>query len=277
MVTVRAEAGPGCDLPGMVGAAFRQIARVHARMSFHDPASELSLLNREARGRSIRVSPDTWAVLSIAKRMFVESGGLFDVTVAPELARWGYLPRVARASRSATMNDVEMGTGRTVRFRRPLVVDLGGIAKGYAVDLAVRALVRAGASRGSVNAGGDLRVFGDRSETVHIRHPGDLSASIPVLELRDAAVATSATYFTRRRVAGRLLSPIVHPLTHRPCRARSSVSVVAVTCVIADALTKVVLLAGEQAFPLLRRFLASAAIIAPDGRVLHSESQAHVA
>jgi len=89
--------------------------------------------------------------------------------------------------------------------------------------------------------------------------------------MRDAAVATSATYFSRRRVRGRFVSPIVHPSRRVPCRRTSTASVVAPTCIVADALTKIVLLAGEAGFPLVRRFSASAIIITRQGRIIRSE------
>lgn len=274
IVTVRAASGDPRDLRRGVDRAFNAIARVQALMSFHDPSSELSLLNGEAHRRMMRVSPHMWTVLRAARRLFLASGGLFDATVAPHLVRWGYLPGDSQALPRAagTMADVEWHPDRTVRFARPLLVDLGGIAKGYAVDLAVRTLRRAGVRHGSVNAGGDLRVFGPASQIVHVRHPRLPQACVPLAEVTDSAMATSAMYFSRRRVRGRLVTPVVDPVRRVACRTASTVSVIAPTCLVADALTKVVLLAGEAAFPVVRRFSASAVIVTPEGRVVCSES-----
>lgn len=255
-----------------VQAAFRQLERVHALMSFHDPSSELNRLNREAHRRTVAVSSETYAVLALAREIAAASGGLFDVSVAPQLVRWGYLPSFGgAASCRGTTADIELSSGRRVRFARPLLVDLGGIAKGYAVDRAVEALRDAGVVRGVVNAGGDLRVFGPCAETVHVRHPRRPGMLLPLAALRDGAMATSATYFSRRRVRGRQVSPVVHRADGRPCLRAFSASVVAPTCAVADALAKVVLLGGKDAFPMLDTFSASALILTPNGRVLVSE------
>lgn len=139
-----------------------------------------------------------------------------------------------------------------VRATAPIDIDLGGIAKGYAVDCAVNALRRAGARAGLVNAGGDLRVFGTGAWTpVRVRHPGDPAVAAPLFELQDAAVATSGDYFCD---GGNLID-------HRARRTRryaGSVSVVAPSCMLADALTKIVVLAPARAPALLASYGAHA-------------------
>jgi thiamine biosynthesis lipoprotein len=250
-----------------IEAAFAAIARTQASMSFHDPNSELSVLNREAHNHRVPVSEDLFAVLSLARRIHDASDGAFDVAIAPELVRWKYLPRHGRMSGGGTFENVELDPSRTVRFAVPLLIDLGGIAKGYAVDRAVDALRDAGIRRGVVNAGGDLRVFGDQSELVHVRHPQAPGTCVPIAELRDGSIATSAPYFSKRRVQGREVTPIVDPAARAACTSSRSVSVIAPTCVIADALTKVVALRGVRSVPVLDRFDASALILNADGAV----------
>jgi len=110
-----------------------------------------------------------------------------------------------------------------------------------------------------------LRVFGDQSEIVHVRHPQAPGVCIPIAELRDNAIATSAPYFSKRRHRGRDVTPIVDPIARDACTASRSVSVLAATCVVADALTKVVTLRGERSLPVLERFDASALILNADG------------
>ena len=80
------------------------------------------------------------------------------------------------AADSAGWRDIELVDGNGVRFARPLRVDLGGIAKGYAVDLAVRTLQELEIDRIAVNAGGDLRIAGLQPRTIHLRHPQNLRA-----------------------------------------------------------------------------------------------------
>ena len=241
-------------------------------MSFHDPTSELSRLNGDADRHEAFVSDETFAVLTLASEMFHASAGAFDVTIAPELVAWGYLPRLRSGSRHGTMADVELGPGRRVRFTRKLLIDLGGIAKGYAVDRAVDALREAGVSQGIVNAGGDLRVFGPHSALVHVRHPRTPHACVQLARVRESALATSALYFSRRRVRGRLVSPIVDHRGRVPCLETASVSVVAPTCAVADALTKVVLVRDADSSSVLQRFSASAIALEPDGRIVTLEA-----
>jgi thiamine biosynthesis lipoprotein len=130
-------------------------------------------------------------------------------------------------------------------------IDLGGIAKGYAVDLAVEALLAAGAKSGCVNAGGDLRVFGAEALPVAVR-----SAHVPTLAatrlmLRDEAMATSGSYFSSRSHEGRQVSALLDARDARPVVGSRSASVRAPRCVLADALTKVVLATGDAAHPAL--------------------------
>ena len=273
IVEVVVGGAPRAVLHRGVDAAFRAVSRVHDLMSFHDPESELSRLNREARHRAVRVAPETFAVLALARQVAEASEGLFDTTIAPQLVQWGYLPAFNDAvpERQGTIADVEFRPGRRVRYARPLLIDLSGIAKGYAVDLAVEALRMAGVARGVVNAGGDLRVFGPGAETVHVRHPRRPGLLVPLASLREAAVATSADYFSRRLVGGRWVSPIVHPGHGAPRVRAGSVSVVAPICAVADALTKVVILGGTAAFPILKRFSASALVLTTDGHIVVSE------
>jgi thiamine biosynthesis lipoprotein len=159
---------------------------------------------------------------------------------------------------------VELLDGRRVRFRRPLRIDLGGIAKGYAVDRAVAALGAAGVEAALVNAGGDLRAFGARPWSVALRHPLSPARSAHGLELRDEALATSAAYFSRRRCGTGEVSALLDPRSGRPWLGAASVSVRAADCLHADALTKVVLFAPPPlAGQVLARYGAQAYIQHP--------------
>jgi thiamine biosynthesis lipoprotein len=245
-----------------IDAAFAAVERAQRAMSFHDPTSELSRVNRSALRRPVRVGAGVYRVLACAKRLHALTRGVFDVAVGGELVRRGLLPRhpfaPARVHRGATTRDVVLLPGRRVRFRRPLLLDLGGIAKGYAVDRAVAALRAAGATGGLVNAGGDLRAFGPAGHPVWVRHPRSPDLLVPLLLLRDAALATSANVGPRR--SSRLRCPHVDGRTRGLARRPFSVSVRAATCMLADALTKVVLVHGE-ATPLLADFGAEAWVI----------------
>jgi thiamine biosynthesis lipoprotein len=256
-------------------AAFAAVDRVQRRMSFHDPESDVSRLNRWAEHGPVAVDPWTHQVLEAASSFRDASRGAFDVTVAPRLQRWGYLPPAGQAAGVfppvSDPGAIELLSGHRVRFRRPVRIDLGGIAKGFAVDRAVDALQAAGAASGQVNAGGDLRVFGPSPSTVHVRHPRAPGRVLRLARLTDAALATSATYFARRRWRGRRVSPIVDPRRGSPCIGRRSVSVRAPTCLVADALTKVLAILGARGAAILRLYSAVGFVVTPSGRVVCTE------
>jgi thiamine biosynthesis lipoprotein len=261
-ITVRAEDAAAVERG--VADAFAAISKVQQAMSYHDPLSELSRLNQKAAAAPVQVSPWTFDVLTLAQQLAEESGGAFDITIASRLAAWGYLPRFRRSlggEMRATWRDIELSPGRLVRFRRPLRVDLGGIAKGFAVDRAVDALRAVGVTAALVNAGGDLRAFGPEPWPVAIRHPARPGEIARTITIENAAIATSAAYFTRKKWRGCDVCPLVDGVTRRPCDDRLSVTVHAPSAVLADALCKIVAARRESAAALLASHGASALIL----------------
>ncbi len=235
-------------------AAFAAVADVHRLMSFHESDSDVSRLNRHAHERAIEVDPRTWTVLRRARFFSRVSNGVFDCSVGGALLALDALPRSERALRPdarATFRDVMLLPGRRVRFRRPLAIDLGGIAKGFAVDEGVAALARSGADAGCVNAGGDLRVVGGRAWPIALRSAAGFA---PLVALRDRALATSADTFAPR-------GAIVDPATGRFRAHPKSVSILAPTCMDADALTKVVWLTNGPPPGLLEKLDARAIVL----------------
>jgi len=155
-----------------------------------------------------------------------------------------------------------------VRFVDPSVkIDLGGIAKGFAVDRAVEALLRHGIAEGLVNAGGDLRVFGPRSHAVDIRDPRQPDRPLYRVALCNAALASSAGRFDPVRSHSALFSGVIDPATAMPVRAISGATVCGPGCMVADALTKVVMNAGEGAAAILEHYGADALFVSARGQV----------
>jgi thiamine biosynthesis lipoprotein len=224
-----------------VDRAFAAIERTQRLMSAHDPDSELSRINAEAHLHPVKVSEETFALLERGLDLARASRGAFDFTIAPVLANWGLLPAHLRRRVQGDWRDVALCRGQRVRFARPLAIDLGGIAKGSAVDAAIASLRADGAASASVNAGGDVRVFGHDPSRFHLRHPVSGQPLPDSIWLRDAALATSSPCFSRRRWHGGAISHLIHPRTQRAITAGISVSVRAAECWLADALTKVVL------------------------------------
>ena len=248
-----------------IAAAFAAVSRVHRALSLHDPDSELSRLNRRAATAVRRISPDLRAVLTCA--LDLASALARRCSIRPSAAASPiseFLPPQATAIRGASWRDVEL-SDRGVRFARPLVLDFSGIAKGYAVDCAIAALKAHGVRAGCVNAGGDLRVFGRVSSRVHVRTGGASRVLMPLVEIADGAVATSAYGGQRRRVNGRWATPLIEPRAGLPVMSTRTVSVIAATCMVADALTKVVALRGSAAAGMLSACNASAMVLSPAG------------
>lgn len=238
-----------------VDSAFAEVALIHRLMSFHDPASDVSRLNRVGEGELVAVHAHTWKVLRLAGQLAVASQGLFNPACASLMVERGSLP--SPAGEMPPLQQMQAAfrceDGDTVRKLQPAWLDLGGIAKGYAVDLAVEILQHAGAVEGCVNAGGDLRVFGERDWPVSIRDPRSPQRMHSQLQLRNEALATSASYFSA-------LS-LVDGRDGRPLSQARSVSVRAPRCVLADALTKVVMASGDANHPALAQWQATAFII----------------
>jgi thiamine biosynthesis lipoprotein len=264
-VEITARGDNEAKLHAAIDRAFDAIARVERQMSFHQPNSDVSRINREAFQRKVTVDPWTWRVLRAAQKLSHETDGIFDITVARKLMQWKYLPRQYRNLSEGNWRDIVLEKNCTVRFRQPVVFDLGGIAKGFAVDRAIEALKCAGAVSGVVNAGGDLRVFGLKSELVHLRHPADPMRPAGAIILRECALATSGIYFAQKRRGKAVISSLLDGRTRRCSRELVSVSVAAAVCMIADALTKIVFVLGQKSAPLLARYHADALLLERDG------------
>ncbi len=260
-VSVRVHGLAKADAHRAIDEAFEEIALVHRLMSFQQPESDVSRLNHDACERTQDVHPATFEVLHWAREIAEASEGCFDITVAAKLVEWGILP--APHSRHApdphaNWRDIELGEDFSVRFRRPLWIDLSGIAKGYAVDRAIETLRRHGATQACVNAGGDLRIYGAESEAVALRRDSPATEEMPFLEIENAAVASSSGHIERRGHEGGIVGPHVDGRDGGAVPTDRFASVVAESCVIADALTKPVLILQEASGALLRRFGASA-------------------
>jgi len=216
------------DSEAAMEAAFAAIASVHLLMSFQDPASELSRINRSPPGRWTACHPWTAEVLGRAMFWAEASGGAFDPAVGGDGAWPG----------------VELRAGE-VRRLGAAAIDLSGIAKGYAVDRAAAAMRGAGGRRGLVNAGGDMVAFGGEAHDVDVVDPDTRAPAVRTV-LTDRALATSAG---RRGGAGRW----------------RSATVAAPRAIDADALTKIVLADTPATLACLALADAEALCLGADG------------
>jgi len=244
LVDVQAE---GPDAEAAVAAAFDEIAAVHALLSFHAHDSELQAVNRAVPGARLHVDPRTLAVLRFAAMLYDASAHAFDCRVGT--------PQALADVRFPVALDDEIVIKQTNAS-----MDLGGIAKGHAVDCAIAVLRDFAIERAVVNAGGDLSHHGARPMTVQVRDPRNAARAATSVLLDNAALASST--------AGGLgactdSASRIHDAERRPLPAFAGATVLAPTCMQADALTKVVLATGDVAHPLLARYGAAVALYSP--------------
>ena len=213
-----------------IEAGFAAIFAVHRALSRFEPDSDLGRLHATPAGTPIRVRATTRRVLRAAQALTTASGGLFDISLGSGAAAW------------------RCREGRLSRDHAELRLDAGGIAKGYAVDCAVAALRRSGCRSGWVNAGGDLRVFGELGLPV-LRRDEAQGGVRPWGQIADGALASSSFGpHSRSRLAAGMAAT----------DETITVTVVAGRCLWADALTKIVAATGDADHPLLRRLGARA-------------------
>jgi thiamine biosynthesis lipoprotein len=268
-VEIAVTAASADETDASIDAAFDAVETVHRLMSFHDDDSDVSRLNREAASGPMIVNPWTFEVLATALDLNRRSDGVFDIAVAPVLQALGLLPQYGDAmsagpaglgERIFILSDGQIG------FRDAGVrIDLGGIAKGYAVDRAVDVLRSRGIAQGIVNAGGDLAAFGPLPEMIHVRDPRDPTRAMCLVEVTNAALATSGGRFDPTAALAPTASAVIDPRTAAPVTGVLGATVRAQSCMLADALTKIVMALGEASMPLLAHYGASALFVSEHG------------
>lgn len=265
-----------------IEAGFAEINKVDELMSDYKNDSEISKVNRDAFKQAVKVSKPTYEVLQKAVRFSKLSSGAFDVTVGPLVQLW----RLASEANSVP-TDTELQYARSkvgyellyldanemsVRFAVDgMKLDLGGIAKGYAIDKAVEAMKKSGALGAMVDIGGDIRCFGKPSKgkshwLIGVQDPnqteGLIGTSLLVLKLTDAAIATSGNYRRFALIQGRKYSHIINRKTAAAADGLSSVTIIANNAMDADALaTAITVMGTEKGLALIEKLPQTEAIL----------------
>jgi thiamine biosynthesis lipoprotein len=261
-------------------AAFARISELNDIMSDYDTDSELNRLSRTAgTGQAVSVSPDLWRVLEQSQALASRSGGAFDVTVGPCVSLWRKARREKKLPRPDLLAKAVAATGwqklqldshsRTAKLLVPeMKLDLGGIAKGYATDQALKTLRRHGITRALVAGGGDMSAGdpppGKTGWRIEVA-PLDVTNAPPprFVWLARAGLATSGDVFQRVEMAGVRYSHIVDPKTGVGLTDHSLVTVIAPDCTTADGLaTAVSVLGPERGLKLIESTPGAAACIA---------------
>ncbi len=243
-------ASDAAEAARFVGPAVSAIESVNALMSFYRRGSDVSALNDSEDGDIVKVSDMTYRVLESPRHFSRITDGAFDHTYKPLGNLWRLAQQKNTLPSEEELRDAlgKVGAGglellddNRVRVRRGGgIVDLGGIAKGFAVDAAADALKTAGCRSALVDIGGDMALLGRRVDggkwRVQVRDPRPGPDNSIMLELADAAVATSGDYARYFTVEGNRYSHIIDPRTGWPVQNVPSVTVVAPDAMTADAL-----------------------------------------
>ncbi|HID94458.1 MAG TPA: FAD:protein FMN transferase [Candidatus Latescibacteria bacterium] len=241
----------------LVQQAFNMVGRIDSLMNVYSEKSEVSILNRQGR---INASRETAEVILRSIEFSRLSAGAFDVTIRPLANLWRMakqnkkLPEKAdleRARRLVNYHDIVINQAEISLKRKGMQVDLGGIAKGYAIDKAIDVLRKGGIKRALVNGGGDIYALGKGPRRgkwrIGIQHPRRDDSFLAILSLRDRAVATSGDYQRYFTLEGKRYSHIINPKTGRPVQdIPMSVTVIAPDCTTADALATAVFVLGPE-------------------------------
>lgn len=267
-----------------IEAVFAEMRRIDALMSTYKADSELSRLNATAGSRAVQVSRELFDLLATSLEYSRTTGGAFDITYASVGYLYDYRRHVHpdRRALSAALPAIDYRRVRldparlTVRFELPGVrVDLGGIAKGHAVDRGIELLRAHGIERAMVNAGGDTRIIGDRFGRpwiTGIRHPDDERRVILRIPITDAALSTSGDYERFFEEGGVRYHHILDPKTGDSARRLRSVTIIGPSATRTDALSTSVFVLGPEAGIELVDGLedVDAVVVTPEGRVLYS-------
>jgi FAD:protein FMN transferase len=266
-------------------AVMREMHRIDHAMSPHKPASELARINREAARRAVPLSEEMCRLLARAIDFSDLTDGAFDITYASAGHlydyRAGVLPTPAALDRALAgigWRHLELDAhAGTLRFAHPATrIDLGGFAKGHAVDSAARLLAARGIVHANISAGGDSRVIGDRRGrpwTIGIRDPRRAGEIVAVLPLEDTSISTSGDYERYFERDGERHHHVIDPRTGRSAHAARSVTVLAHDGLNCEALSKAVFVLGpSEGLALIERLPGIDAVVIDTDGALHCSS-----
>jgi thiamine biosynthesis lipoprotein len=273
-----------------IDAAFAEINKVDALMSKYKSDSEISIVNRDGFKRAVGVSDSVYEVLQKSIEFSKLTDGAFDITVGPLVDLFHSSEKtevapseeeIAQAETKVGFKKLELnGENKTVRFTvEGMQLDLGGIAKGYAVDKAIEAVQKAGALGAMVDIGGNIRCFGTTPRgkdnwLIGVQNPKavnnpnlkvqstDGNDYLLTLKLKDKAVATSGDYQQFVIINGNRYSHILNPHTGTSAEGLSSVTIITDNATDADALSTAVSVTGiEKGLALIEKLPNTEAIL----------------
>lgn len=240
--------------------AFDEIERIEGAFSNYKEDSFISKINRGS-GMWTEVPDEVISLIRQAVKFSVLTGGAFDITVGPLVNLWGFgvvkkhhIPSDKEISDSVLLvgyKDIEIdGEKSSIRIKKGMLLDIGGIVKGYAVDRAVEVLREAGIKNALVNAGGNIFMLGEKKWAkpfkIGIQHPRREKEIITVLKISDAALSTSGDYQNYFVENGKRHNHIFDPRTGQSACLCWSVTIVAKDATTADILSTGVFVMGPE-------------------------------
>jgi thiamine biosynthesis lipoprotein len=237
--------------------ALNKIDELEAQLSVFRDSSEISFINRDAASGAVVVEDSLFDLLSLCKTLYNETAGAFDVTVGPLTRCWGFLKRTGRIPAAEEIERARSLVGsykmllddetRSIRFsRHGMEINLGSIGKGYALDR-IAASVRDRVASALLNAGGSsIYAIGKEGWSVGLRNPRNKTRRIGRLHLRDCALSTSGSEEQFFEHDGQRYGHIIDPRSGWPAQRMTSVSVVARSAALSDALATAFYIGGRQ-------------------------------
>ena len=268
-----------------ITAVMDEMHRIDRTMSPHKADSELSIINRDAGSRAVPVSAEMARLIVRAAEFAELSSGAFDITYAAVGQLYDYRQGIRPSDAELVEARAAVGwrhlvldtQAATVRFARPgMRIDLGGFAKGHAVDNATSILRRRGIAHAMVSAGGDSRVIGDRRGrpwTVGVRDPRQPGKVVAMLPLEDVSISTSGDYERFFDSDGVRFHHLIDPATGRSPSSVQSVTILADDGLTTEALSKIVFVLGiERGMALVESLSGVDAVVVDASGALHFSS-----
>jgi thiamine biosynthesis lipoprotein len=251
--TVAAYGSNSAYLGEVASQVFQEIDDLDGQMSNYKPGSELSAINREAGRHAVVVEPGLFNLLQDSLQYSRQSGGDFDITVGPLMKAWGFFQGRGRMPSKSELAEVLKRIGyqhirldaasRTIRFDAPgIEIDLGAIAKGYAVDRAVQILRDNGIKQALISSGtSSLYALGsppgEHGWKISVRNPLKPDQAACVMRLQNLSLSVSGDYEKFFKLGGKIYAHIMDPHTGMPVENMLSTAVVSTSAADSDALS----------------------------------------
>jgi FAD:protein FMN transferase len=285
LVTITVVAKTSSEADGAIDKAFQEIGRLEKAANFYSPDSEISLINVNAGRSPVKVSPDIIEILTKARQVYEMTDGAFDMTIGPVISLYDFRNKTKPSDAEVRKNlplvnfhNLVINRERSLAFltKKGMLLDPGGIMKGYAAERAAEVLKKLGVPSGIVAVAGDIRAFGLKPDgkpwRVGIRDPMGQGEDdiVAVIELRDMSISTAGDYERFFILNGRRFHHLISPKTGYPAEGCRSVSIISPEGALADAYsTGIFILGPEKGLTVLEKTGIDGIIIDEKG-ILHT-------